>query len=54
MVTVVPVFPEEFSAEQQALLDQLAQSSLAMQELAAAPLRTWRRTVASWKRGIPE
>lgn len=53
MVTVVPVFPEEFSAEQQALLDQLAQSSLATQELAAGPLRTWRRTVQTWKRGIP-
>jgi molecular chaperone DnaJ len=50
LVTVEPVFPEELSAEQQALLDQLVQSSIAAQERAAGPLRDWRRTVEAWKR----
>jgi molecular chaperone DnaJ len=50
LVTVVPTFPDEFTAAQQALLDQLVQSSLATQDFVAGPLRTWRRTVEAWKR----
>jgi molecular chaperone DnaJ len=44
VVTVVPMFPEALSAEQEVLLDRL----MATQD---AALRPWHRTLEAWRRG---
>jgi len=44
VVTVVPVFPDALSAEQEALLDRLS-------ALSAGPLRAWQRSLQAWSRG---
>jgi molecular chaperone DnaJ len=53
VVTVQPVFPEQLSADQEILLDQLIASSSG--HGAAAPderLRAWHRGLRAWERGL--
>jgi molecular chaperone DnaJ len=53
-VTVVPTFPDVLSVQQEALLDQLAGSSVTTDgQAAAGPIRAWRRTVHAWDRSRP-
>lgn len=55
LVTVVPTFPDVLSIQQQALLDQLACSSVTTDgQAAAGPIRAWRRTVHAWDRSRPK
>ncbi|TMH02195.1 MAG: molecular chaperone DnaJ [Betaproteobacteria bacterium] len=51
LVSVVPTFPDVLSVQQEALLDQLASSSVATDgHSAAGPVRAWRRAVHTWDR----
>jgi molecular chaperone DnaJ len=54
LVTVVPTFPDVLSVQQEALLDQLASSSVTTDgQAAAGPIHAWRRTVHAWDRTRP-
>jgi molecular chaperone DnaJ len=50
LVTVVPLFPSDWSERQQALLDTLIQTNTGDPSTAAgARLQAWDRTVAAWR-----
>ena len=53
MVTVQPIFPEKLNADQDILLDQLI-AALSGPEGHASDhrLRTWRRELHAWERGL--
>lgn len=51
LVTVVPLFPEEWTERQEALLDALIQTNTADEATpAGARVRGWNRTVAAWRK----
>jgi molecular chaperone DnaJ len=53
LVTLVPIFPQQLSTDQQILLDQLlATSSGAGGEALDGRLRAWNRDVRAWERGL--
>jgi molecular chaperone DnaJ len=50
MVTVKPVFPEQLSADQEILLDQLIASASGSGDGADERLRAWNRGLRAWER----
>jgi molecular chaperone DnaJ len=52
MVAVKPVFPEDLSADQEILLDQLIASSSGSGEGKDERLRAWNRGLRAWERGL--
>jgi DnaJ-class molecular chaperone len=55
IVTVVPMFPEEFSAEQEAGIDRLvASNSGAARTAAGKRMGAWKRLLASWQERLKE
>jgi DnaJ-class molecular chaperone len=51
IVTVVPMFPEEFSREQEAAIDRLvASNSGATRTAAGQRIATWKRAMESWQK----
>jgi molecular chaperone DnaJ len=53
LVTLMPVFPQQLSTDQQILLDQLlATTSGAGGEALDERLRTWNRNLRAWERGL--
>jgi molecular chaperone DnaJ len=53
LVTLVPIFPQQLSTDQQILLDQLsATSSSAGGEALDDRLRAWNRGLRAWERSL--
>ncbi|WP_232061902.1 DnaJ C-terminal domain-containing protein [Variovorax sp. PBS-H4] len=51
-ITLVPVFPEQLSIDQQILLDQLCATTASAAEAADDRLQAWQRGLRAWERGL--
>jgi len=51
-VTLVPVFPEQLSTDQQILLDQLCATTSGAGGAADGRLQAWQRALRAWERGL--
>jgi molecular chaperone DnaJ len=54
LVTVLPIFPDQLSADQEILLDQLLATTSGPGAQADARIRAWNRGLRDWERGLPE
>ncbi|WP_286560035.1 DnaJ C-terminal domain-containing protein [Variovorax brevis] len=54
LITVLPIFPDQLSADQEILLDQLLATTSGNGAQADARIRAWNRGLRAWERGLPE